>query len=201
MTVAANLLCKLLNYVIEQSKVVDPHGFKLTGHKGFLKNREALSGLPGVDFDIKVQGDHVWLRVQRLQALAPPALADSLHALVRVSVDPGGSVPSVNEPALAHRIAASAASKPPEQLQQEAAVLRGTVDKALAQYAPLWIAWAAGEKPRRQTIDLYSDLFSLKHQLESEETAKPQELVWGMGVAAWKLKDEAGAVVDFQYHF
>ncbi len=43
MTVAANLLCKLLNYVIEQSKVVDPHGFKLTGHKGFLKNREALS--------------------------------------------------------------------------------------------------------------------------------------------------------------
>lgn len=199
MTVAANLLCKLLNYVIEQSKVLDPHGFKLTGHKGFLKNREALSGLPGVDFDIKVQGDHVWLRVQRLQAIAPPALADPMSALVRVSDDPGGPVPSVNEPALAHRIAASAARKPPEQLQQEAAVLRGTVDKALAQYAPLWTAWAAGEKPRRLTIDLYGDLFSLKHQLESEETAKPQELVWGMGVAAWKLKDEAGAIVDFQY--
>ncbi len=199
MTVAANLLCKLLNYVIEQSKVVDPHGFKLSGHNGFLKNREALSGLPGVDLDIKVQGDHVWLRVQRLQALPPPVLGNSMTALIRVSEDPGGPVPSVNEPALAHRIAAAAARKTPEQWQQEAVTLRGTVDKALAEYAPLWRAWAAGEKPRRQTIDLYGDLFSLKHQLESEETAKPQELVWGMGVAAWKLKDDAGAVVDFQY--
>ncbi|MBC7619216.1 MAG: very short patch repair endonuclease, partial [Candidatus Saccharibacteria bacterium] len=165
MTIAANLLCKLLNYVIEQSKVVDPHGFKLTGHSGFLKNREALSELPGVDLDIKVQGDHVWLQVQRLQALAPPVLVAYMVALIRVSEDPGGPVPSINEPALAHCIAAAASGKPSEQLQQEAVTLRGTVDKALAEYAPLWRAWAAGEKPRRQTIDLYGDLFSLKHQL------------------------------------
>lgn len=199
MTIAANLLCKLLNYVIEQSKVVDPHGFKLTGHTGFLRDKEALSGLPGVEFDLKVQGDHVWLRVQRLQAMHPPAIAESMKALVRISEEPGGPVPYVNEPAFAHRLAVGAAKKSPEQLQQEAATLRKALDKALAQYTPLWMAWAAGERPRRQTIDLYGDLFSLNHQLESEETAKPQELVWGMGVAAWKLKDEAGVVVDFQY--
>ena len=86
MTVAANLLCKLLNYVTEQSKVVDPHGYKLTGHKGFLKNKVALSGLPGVEFDIKVQGDHIWLRVERLQALAPPELTDSMKALIRMAL-------------------------------------------------------------------------------------------------------------------
>jgi very-short-patch-repair endonuclease len=199
MTVAANLLSKLLDYVVEQSKVVDPHGFKLAAHKGFLKDRDALAGLPGVDFDIKVEGDHTWLRVARLEALPPPQLSESVRGLVHVSQEPGGSPPSVNEPALAHRVAAGAAGKTSEQFQQESAALRAMVDTALARYAPLWTAWAAGEKPRRRTIDLYGDLFALKHQLEAEETAKPQELVWGLGVSAWKLKDEAGAVVDFQY--
>jgi hypothetical protein len=34
--------------------------------------------------------------------------------------------------------------------------------------------------PRRRTITLYADLFALKHQLEAEETAKPQEFVCGI---------------------
>ena len=64
------------------------------------------------------------------------------------------------------------------------------------------MAWAEGEKPRRQTISLYGDLFATKHQLQSEETAKPQELVWGPGVSSWKLlyaERTRWTVVDFQY--
>jgi very-short-patch-repair endonuclease len=45
---------------------------------------------------------------------------------------------------------------------------------------------------------LYGDLFALKHQLESEETAKPHELVWGIGVASGKLFWE-GNPVEFEY--
>jgi hypothetical protein len=41
-------------------------------------------------------------------------------------------------------------------------------------------------------------LFSLKHQLEAEETAKAQELVWGIGVSSWRLSFE-GSPVAFEY--
>jgi len=201
-TVAANLLRKLLNYVVEQSKVVDPRAFRLAGHTGFIKQQTALAGLPGVEFDVKVEGDHIWLRVQRLQALPPPELQDSVRPLMRVSADPSGPLPSLNETALAHRLATGAAGKTPEQRQQEEAVIRRTLATAMESYSKLWGAWAAQEKPRRQTIALYGDLFSLKHQLESEETAKPQELVWGLGISAWKLKyqeRESSSQIDFQY--
>lgn len=201
MPTPAEQLCKLLNYVVEQSKEIDPHGYKLTGHKGFLRQKAGLAGLPGVHFNREVAGDHVWLQVERLEAQHPPAVhPEGLRGLLTVSEEPAGKPPSINEPALAHRLAASGAGKPPEQLQQEASVMRSSVEKALAQYTPLWNAWAAGEKPRRTTIDLYGDLFSLAHQLESEETAKPQELVWGLGVTAWKVSGADGVgVVDFQY--
>ena len=66
----------------------------------------------------------------------------------------------------------------------------------------MWTAWAEGEKPRRRTIGLYGDLFAIKHQLDAEETAKPHELVWGIGVTAWKLSYEERAgrsLVEFQY--
>lgn len=203
MPTPAEQLCKLLNYVVEQSKEIDPHGYKLAGYKGFLRWQAALAGLPGVHFNQEVQGDHVWFRVERLEAQLPPALLpEGVHDLIVVSDDPGGNSPAIAEPALAHRIAANTLGKSPEQLQQESAVLRASVEKALAQYLPLWDAWSAGEKPRRVTIDLYGDLFSLSRQLESEETAKPQELVWGLGVAAWKVpmgSDSGGTTVDFQY--
>lgn len=79
--------------------------------------------------------------------------------------------------------------------------------RALTDYIPLWQAWAEGEKPLRRTIALYGELFLLKGQLEAEETSKPSELVWGIGVAAWKFTgmrttedgNGKGVSVDYQY--
>lgn len=73
---ASQLLSQLLDYVLEQDKDIDPRGFKLSNHKGFIKGKSDLQGLPGVDFDIKVEGDHTWLRIARLEAQSPPALPD-----------------------------------------------------------------------------------------------------------------------------
>lgn len=203
MSTPADLLHKLLDYVTEQSKEVDPHGFKLTGHPGFLRKKADLTGLPGVDFDRQVDGDHIWMRVERLQASPPPqAQPESIRGLITVSDDPSGPVPFINDAALNHRAALATKDKTPEELASAITALRGMADRALLEYAPLWRAWSAGEKPRRQTISLYGDLFSLKHQLESEETAKPQELVWGLGVSAWKLdyaEAKKTSVVNFQY--
>ena len=94
---ASQLLSQLLDYVLEQDKDIDPRGFNLSTHKGFIKSQPDLQGLPGVDFDLKVEGDHIWLRVARLDALAPPALPAPLTGLITLSGDPHGSPPLIEE--------------------------------------------------------------------------------------------------------
>jgi hypothetical protein len=67
------LLTRLLDYVVEQSKEVDPRAFVLTGPSDFRRFPRDLAGLPGVELDRKVEGDHIWLQVKRLEANSPPA--------------------------------------------------------------------------------------------------------------------------------
>lgn len=197
------LLTQLLDYIEEQAKDVDPRAFRLANAKGFLKRRADLAGLPGVEFDLSVEGDHVWLRVERLHAIKPPPLDEKIKGLIRVSDDPDGAKPSIDESALKARLAPLAAGMTLRDRLDFERRGRAMLEKALEQYVPLWEAWADGERPRRRSIDLYGELFAIKHQLEAEETANPVELVWGMGVATWRLMwqkspDEA-SVVDFEY--
>ncbi len=200
---ARDLLSSLLDYVLEQDKDINPLGFRLGKHDGFLRSRPSLQGLPGVDFDIKLEGDHLWMQVARLDADKPPIVADErFKAVIVVGDDPSGAVPRLDETALKRMLAAGSTQRTPEQQATLETNTRSVAIEALAQYTPLWNAWAEGEKPQRKTIALYGDLFAIKQQLESEETAKPHELVWGVGVAAWKLgfAEKAGASsVDFQY--
>lgn len=198
-----DLLTRLLDYIEEQAKDIDPRAFRLAHTKEFLKRRSDLAGLPGVEFDLSVEGDHVWLRVQRLQASKPPGLDERFKGLIRVSDDPNGAKPSIDEVAFKARLASAAAGKTPEECAELERRGRSVLEKALAQYTPLWEAWAEGERPRRRSIDLYGELFAIKHQLEAEETANPTELVWGVGIATWQLKwqesPEKAVVVDFEY--
>jgi very-short-patch-repair endonuclease len=199
---ASTLLTRLLDYIIEQDKEVDPHAFKLSRHKGFMRAKSDLQALPGVDFDLKPEGDHVWLRVSRLEAARPPALPDALRGIVELSDDPFAAAPSLDEAAFERRLLPSLEHCPLEERAERAARDRERIEHSLADYAALWTAWAKGEKPRRQSISLYADLFALKHQLEADETAKPHELVWGIGVSAWKLpfSDARGSsTIDFQF--
>lgn len=200
---ASQLLSQLLDYVLEQDKEIDPRGFKLSAAKGFLKGRPDLQGLPGVDFDIKLEGDHVWLRVARLEAGSPPKVATGPWSEVIVAGDdPSGAAPRIDEVAFKRRLALVLQSTPAQDQASVEGQHRAAAQRVLTDYSPLWAAWAEGEKPRRRTIDLYGDLFAIKHQLDSEQTAKPNELVWGLGVASWKLRYEersGTSVVDFQY--
>ena len=198
MTPEATLLHKLLEYVHEQAKEIDPRGFRLSTSKNLLWRRDALAGLPGVEFDLKVDGDHVWLRLRRLEAHAPPPVSVLLKDIIRVSADPNGPKPALDEAAFSLRLSRSEFVQTSEARAKSESFDRETITKALEVYGILWESWAEGERPRRKSIDLYGDLFALKHQLESEETAKPQELVWGIGVASWKLPWEEGPVA-FEY--
>ncbi|MCH7580278.1 MAG: AAA family ATPase, partial [Chloroflexi bacterium] len=52
--------------------------------------------------------------------------------------------------------------------------------------ATAWEPWAKEERLRRQTIRIYSKLFTLKQQLEGGIVETQIELVWGIGVGIWK---------------
>src|SRR5450759_2880768 len=102
----SDLLVNLLDYVVEQSKETDPSGFKLSGYKEFIRLKPSLSGLPGVDFDKTVEGDHIWMRVERLQAIPPPQpQPKAIQKFVNLSDRPDGPTPTVNEAALNHVLA------------------------------------------------------------------------------------------------
>jgi hypothetical protein len=199
----SDLLVNLLDYVVEQSKDVDPNGFKLTGSKEFVQYKPNLQGLPGVDFDKKVEGDHIWMRVERLAEIPPPPIQlKEIQRFFTISTSPSGPEPTINETVLSHSIATDSGTLTKPEAERLANERRRLVTETFAQYKPLWKAWAEGEKPRRVTIGLYGELFSLKHQMEAEETAKPHELVWGMGITSWKIAVEGRtgpSTVDYQY--
>ncbi len=199
----ADLLVNLLDYVVEQSKDVDPTGFKLTGIKEFVKYKPNLQGLPGVDFDKKVEGDHIWMRVERLAELPPPQIQlKEIQRFFTISTSPSGPEPSINESVLAHSIATDIGKLNKLDGEKLSNSRRALVVQTFATYKPIWKAWAEGEKPRRETIRLYGELFSLKHQMEAEETAKPHELVWGIGITSWRLAvDGRGGPSSVEYQY
>lgn len=201
------LLGKLLDYVVEQSKEVDPRAYTLAGASDFRRFPKDFAALPGVDLDLKLEGDHIWLQVQRLEARPAPWPSDTiLRSFILVSDDPNGAAPHANEVALKHQASTEAATLGLERATQADSVRRAAVAEALCQLQPLWLAWAEGEKPRRRSIALYGDLFMLKGRLEAEETAKPSELVWGIGISAWKFQGQltengSGRVATIEYQY
>lgn len=187
MNTPRQLLHGLLEYIQESVKEVNPKGFRLSTSTGFLRRRGDIAGLPGVEFDVKVEGDHIWLRVARLEAINPPPIPEDKKGLVLASSNPSSQPPILHETGILHRLSKLGEGKSQAQQAEIDAQLRASLNEFLKSYAAQWQSWAEGEKPRRRTIALYGDLFALKHQLEAEETAKPQELVWGVGIASWQI--------------
>jgi very-short-patch-repair endonuclease len=192
------LLQKLLAYIEEQAKDIDPMGFRLSNIRGFLRRPDEIVGLPNVEFDLKLEGDHVWLRVGRIKAMPPPALIEKGKGFFRVSQDPDGQLPALDEAAFQHWLNVTATGKSLEERGDLEKNERARAARVLETYTNQWQSWAEGERPRRKTIGLYSDLFALKYQLSAEETAKPQELVWGIGVSSWRVGTGVTNIV-FEY--
>lgn len=213
------LLGRLFEYIAEQARDVDPRSFQLSRQASLFKREPAeLSSLPGLEFDLLSEGEPLWLRVARLEPVAPPAVAERFRRLVVMGDDPAGPPPSIDEahlarglediarfarrlapaatadePASGNRALALAEAAPPggdalgQRIGQAQARFRAAVQEALEDVTARWQAWAAAEAPRRRSIGLYGALFALMHQLEAQQTGKPVELVWGLGVASWRL--------------
>ena len=192
------ILRRLFEYIGEQIKDIDPRAYQLPEVPGFKLQPSDIAGLPGIQLDIQTEGDHIWLRVERLKADAPPKVPEPHRTLFRVSADPFGHLPSLDESAFLYKLNLLAGTKSPLERRQIEASLRASEQQELESYTNIWKAWAEGEKPIRRTISLYGELFAVKRQMEAEETAKPVELAWGVGVATWQISFE-GMPISFRY--
>ncbi|MBK3780105.1 very short patch repair endonuclease [Paraburkholderia aspalathi] len=189
------LLHRLFVYIEEQLKKIDPKGFQLSKSGTPRLYPKDLANLPGVFFDIREAGDHVWLKIDRLEEVPPPPVSAIPHSqAVIFDVDPNGAPPHLNEALLAE----TARAVPEEQRSSFETKARQTAEAALTLYTAQWLEWSAIEKPRRKSISLYGDLFALRHQLHAEQTASPVEFVWGLGISAWQVPYE-GSSFDYQY--
>jgi hypothetical protein len=70
--------------------------------------------------------------VQRLQAIKPPPLDDRFTGLIRISDNPNGAKPAMDDVATKTRIAAAAAAKPPEERAELERRTNEEVERALA---------------------------------------------------------------------
>jgi len=193
------LLHRLFVYIEEQLKDIDPRVFQIGKSALPRLFPRDLANLPGVFFDVQEEGDHVWLKVERLEEDAPPAPdSEKFGKAIRIDVDPTGKLPEFIEATLNTliRVAQKDASDAEHLVLAER--MRADAEAALVAYISKWQEWAAREIPRRKTISLYSDLFALRHQLHAEQTANPVEFVWGLGMASWKLSFD-GKPFDFLY--
>ncbi|MDZ5458791.1 AAA domain-containing protein [Azohydromonas lata] len=84
------------------------------------------------------------------------------------------------------------------RIVQAQARFRDAVQAAFDDISARWLAWAEAEAPRRLSMQLYGELFALMHQLQAQQTGKPVELVWGLGVATWRLRWESE---DFTFRY
>lgn len=167
----------LLSYIEQVEKLKTKPAFTVPS-EFFVAYQHELKGLPEVRFNVQVEGDDVWLRVPRLQEIAPPDLDEQLKPWVTLSKSPEKSPELKSETATyeGKREIARMQLKDYPELQE-----------AFDWYVEFqWEPWAATERSRRKTIARYNQLFSLQQAISSEGAETPLELVWGIGYAVWK---------------
>ncbi|HVA20297.1 MAG TPA: hypothetical protein VMU55_08985, partial [Solirubrobacteraceae bacterium] len=196
--IARGRLKRLLNYIAEQLKDINPRGIKLDHAEQLVLHPPDLAGLPGVTLDRKTEGDHVWLRVERLAADRPPKVPEAFEGSIRESSDPDGAEAQIDETAFKAKLAKVSQDLAQEARRRLEERSLTQLKQALATYQGVWKSWAEGERPRRRTIKLYGSLFALKHSIEAAETARALELVWGVAMVAWRLQDTA-VPIDYSY--
>jgi hypothetical protein len=174
---------------------IDQHGlFALYEHQ--------IQGLPGIRLNLNdaESEDEIWLVVERLHETKPPEITSAiLRPWVQMTQGLGDEPRLLESTDGASLITAGthcSSANPPEQgkprIDPKATVILSEYDKAAqvrAQFANYldtkWRPWAREEKLRRETIRLYSKLFTLKQQLEGGIVEAQIELIWSVGLGIW----------------
>lgn len=204
-------LIDLLSYLEHLAKLGEKPIFSVKEYQQLVFSELELRGQIGITHDVSNVEGLVWLRIERLQRADPPPPPQEIQDWIILSRDPYQppkiqsvltrtvTVPEADE------LVNSGSVGPDDRLpslklrdgkQMVDVILRldaQTLTKsAITSYVSTkWTSWSEAEKPRRATIAIYDKFFSLYQSLQAEGVERPLEIVWGLGVARWKLRTQA----------
>lgn len=136
-----------------------------------------VRGLPGITFALLGDDTEIWMRVERLTPMNPPAPTGDLSQWVSLSAKVA-EPPTLRDFIVVERLG----DKEPARIERQRFP---KLEADFARYLEAWRTWSTTEIERRKTIRIYNDLFALQQRLESEGSEAPLEVAWGIGVAVW----------------
>jgi very-short-patch-repair endonuclease/phosphopantetheinyl transferase (holo-ACP synthase) len=211
MTIERKRLLSLMEFVQQSVRLRGKPAANVAAHGLFALHEHEIQALPGIRLNVNgtESEDEIWLAVERLHEMQPPGIASAvLRPWVQMTQAPTEE-PRLREATDGASLIAegthSSSASPPEQakpvIAPETVLLLSDYDRCAlvkAQFATYldtkWRLWAEEEKRRRKTIRLYSQLFTLKQQLEGGIVEAQLELVWGVGLGIWKSN---GVIVSY----
>ncbi|NGX56069.1 MAG: hypothetical protein K1060chlam5_00303, partial [Candidatus Anoxychlamydiales bacterium] len=191
-----NKLISLITYAQESAKLKLRSCYDVKKHF-FCQFEHEFQDLPGIHFNVESEEGGKWLVIDRLHETKVPDLTDpDLIHWVEIS-----NAPNKN-PSLRQSINMGQLQGEKYDISYLEALFKGKSEavnlkdlkeknkiesKFRAYLVSLWKPWAVEEKKRRKTINIYSQLFAIKHQLEGNITDAQLELSWGIGIVSWNV--------------
>ena len=199
MSLERSRIISLIDFSQQSARLRGKPAATVSGHGQFSLYEHEIQGLPGIGLNPNPSSlDEIWLSVERLHERKPPDPGNNvLQPWLKTTQSP------TEEPSLrdsvdgASLIAAGTHCAPPgddtrptiaphDVLRLSEYADAGPVLAAFATYLDTkYRPWAEEERPRRRTIRLYAQLFTLQQQLEGSIVESPLELVWGVGMGIW----------------
>ena len=198
---------QLIEYVRVLVDLAGKPVWSLSSYSNVVLHEDNLRNRIGIRHDLTDADGPIFLKIDRLRRTDPPEVpSDAIHWLT-VGRDP------FKEPIVQSLRTAIMTAAEAERLMAEGTVDSTDVTKTLKlrpgedlrdvvlrldrfpnaktkvddYLARAWAQWAQAERPRRETIDIYDRLFSLQQALKLGGADRPLEVVWGTGVARWKV--------------
>ncbi|HEX9927845.1 MAG TPA: AAA domain-containing protein [Pyrinomonadaceae bacterium] len=192
-------LIELIEYAQETAKMNDVPKTEVEAYGNFLFYHHQLQNLPGAQIDASPGdgSDEIWLRVERLREMTAPKPQSALLAVCLELTNDPNKTPYLKKSVTVKELESagvkiSAGEGKTLELQQQIPInTPGLKEKIEADFnaylSNQWKTWAEAEIPRRRTIELYGKLFALRQQLEGGIADAQLELVWGVGIAIWRM--------------
>jgi len=202
MSIEKDRLLSLIEFAQQSARLRGKPAASVAEHGLFARYEHQVQGLPGIR--VSVNGveseDEIWLAVKRLRETGPPEITNTaLRPWVHMTQSPmeeprllestdGGSLIAADT----HYSSTTSPKQGKSCIDPKATVVLSEYDgvaQVQAQFVTYletkWRPWAREEELRRKTTRLYSELFTLKQQLEGGIVEAQIELVWGVGLGIW----------------
>ena len=206
-------LIDLVDYVSHMVKLSEKPVFTLADYHQLLFHEEYIKDREGIEHDASDDNGPIWLKIQRLKRIDPPKLPEKIKNWVTIGRDPliqpkvhAVRTETINQEEIEEYRKLGILSesdiqpsfKSQDSVPRYDVILRidrqPNIKEAVDEYIrEPWSRWAEEEKPRRETIKIYEEFFNLLQLIQTQGIEYPLELVWGIGVARWKI---SGHIID-----